>query len=627
MNSGDLVDRGTVLSVIAKVVAGKVAIIEGEELVDGKFIMPASGVKLSVEYEDVLGFDSATYDRVTKSLTVSGSSLTGIIHIGIFSGQTKLLEAFTVTKSGKFTQDVLLDGIVPGDYIVKVWDSSAACVLEKEFKLVPSAYKVTVKYSGYSSIIEDKVIEVECGKEYSVESPVMEGYTADKLVISGTMGESDVIFEVVYSVNRYTVVFMNGETELQRTEVAYGEKPAYNGTAPAKEADAQYNYTFRGWNSEIVAVTGDATYVAEFDSAVNRYTVVFMNGETVFDTQVLDYGQIVSAPVQVPEVPAGKVFVRWDGLTSETVVTGDMAFDAIIENGKIEENGNVSYEKTEDDGSSTTGIVDKDTGASTETNVKIEGKTETTTETKKDSDGNTTSVVVDAVINSTVITKQDIESVIENIQKAETENPDVKVDKTITIQSTDSVASVTAESIKAIADAGATLEMAVGESTEVVLAPEVLQKITGASTEKVSVSVEPVKKAMLNVKQQKVVGDSPVFELSASVGSKALHDEMKGTVVTVPYVLEGGNAADLCVWFMDDDGNIEKAKDVTYNAEDKTVTFTVEHFSKYVVGFDLVPYEKGEDNTVMVLAVIAAIVVVFVAAMLLFIRRIEKQAL
>jgi len=129
------------------------------------------------------------------------------------------------------------------------------------------------------------------------------------------------------------------------------------------------------------------------------------------------------------------------------------------------------------------------------------------------------------------------------------------------------------------------------------------------------------------LKQQKVVGDSPVFELSASVGSKVLHNEMKGTVVTVPYVLEGGNAADLCVWFMDDDGNIEKAKDVTYNAEDKTVTFTVEHFSKYAIGFGLTSYVPEDDNTVMVLAIIAVIVVAFTAAMLLSIRRIEKQSL
>ena len=80
------------------------------------------------------------------------------------------------------------------------------------------------------------------------------------------------------TVNKYTVKFMNGEVELQSSEVEYGSTPTFNGeTAPAKPATAQYTYTFKGWKPEVVAVTEDATYEAEFDSVVNQYTVVFNN--------------------------------------------------------------------------------------------------------------------------------------------------------------------------------------------------------------------------------------------------------------------------------------------------------------------------------------------------------------
>ena len=79
------------------------------------------------------------------------------------------------------------------------------------------------------------------------------------------------------TVNKYTVKFMNGEVELQSSEVEYGSTPEYTGETPTKEADAQYTYSFAGWDAEIAAVTEDATYEAEFDSVVNQYTVVFNN--------------------------------------------------------------------------------------------------------------------------------------------------------------------------------------------------------------------------------------------------------------------------------------------------------------------------------------------------------------
>ena len=76
------------------------------------------------------------------------------------------------------------------------------------------------------------------------------------------------------TVNKYMVTFKDGETVLQSGEVAYGTVP----TAPAvtlPESTAQYSYSFDGWDSEIVAVTGPATYTAVINRALNRYGIVF----------------------------------------------------------------------------------------------------------------------------------------------------------------------------------------------------------------------------------------------------------------------------------------------------------------------------------------------------------------
>ena len=80
------------------------------------------------------------------------------------------------------------------------------------------------------------------------------------------------VYTATYSetVNEYTITFVNEDgTVLQSGKVAYDETPVYSGATPAKAATAQYTYTFKGWDSEIKTVTGDATYTAQFTSTTN----------------------------------------------------------------------------------------------------------------------------------------------------------------------------------------------------------------------------------------------------------------------------------------------------------------------------------------------------------------------
>ena len=65
------------------------------------------------------------------------------------------------------------------------------------------------------------------------------------------------------TVNAYTITWLNDDGSLiDTTTVDYGTVPTHADATKAE--DYAYTYTFAGWDKEIAAVTGDATYTATF---------------------------------------------------------------------------------------------------------------------------------------------------------------------------------------------------------------------------------------------------------------------------------------------------------------------------------------------------------------------------
>ena len=92
--------------------------------------------------------------------------------------------------------------------------------------------------------------------------------------------------------NKYTITWVDDEGKtIDTTEVEYGQVPVHEDAV--KEKDAEYTYTFKGWDPEPVAVTGAATYKATFDNEKNKYKVSFVDedGSTVLKAaEEYDYG-------------------------------------------------------------------------------------------------------------------------------------------------------------------------------------------------------------------------------------------------------------------------------------------------------------------------------------------------
>ena len=82
--------------------------------------------------------------------------------------------------------------------------------------------------------------------------------------IVAVVGDATYTAQFTQTVRTYTITWVVDGVSTT-TQVAYGEMPAYEGT-PAKASDETYDYTFTGWDIELVTVTGEATYTAQFDA-------------------------------------------------------------------------------------------------------------------------------------------------------------------------------------------------------------------------------------------------------------------------------------------------------------------------------------------------------------------------
>lgn len=160
-------------------------------------------------------------------------------------------------------------------------------------------------------------------------SYVFAGWTPEVVAANG-----DVTYTAVFTsvLNKYTVTWKNGDTTLETDEnVAYGTMPTYNGAEPQKTADAQYVYVFSGWSSVVSEVVGNVTYIAQFTSAPNSYTIVWKNGDTTLETdENVTYGSTPSydgaTPIKDATAQYTYTFSGWTPQISS--VTGSVTYQA-----------------------------------------------------------------------------------------------------------------------------------------------------------------------------------------------------------------------------------------------------------------------------------------------------------
>ena len=249
-------------------------------------------------------------------------------------GETPTYSGETPTKAATAQYTYNFKGWTPE--IVSV---AGVATYAAEFDSTVNAYLIS--FVNGEQVLQSTDVAYGETPAYSGETPTkaataqytynFKGWTPEIVPVAGV---ATYVAEFDSTVNAYLITFVNGEQVLQSSEVAYGETPEYAGETPTKAATAQYTYTFKGWSPEIVPVVGVATYMADFDSVVNTYTITFYydNGVTVLDQQVFEYGQMPST-IYVPGHEADAQYsYTFTGWSPELVpVTCDASYIATFE--------------------------------------------------------------------------------------------------------------------------------------------------------------------------------------------------------------------------------------------------------------------------------------------------------
>lgn len=177
-----------------------------------------------------------------------------------------------------------------------------------------SIYKENVVFSDLFTLSLQK--EGYTGRLYR-DADFLKPLTKDSKVKNG-----DTVY-VKWTINKYTVTFKDGEKVLETfTNVTHGD------TVTAPEVPKKDGKTFKGWDKDFSKVTSDLTINAVYD--VDTFTVTFKDGDTVLETQTVEYEAAATAPDTARlSPPEGMHFAEWDKDFSK--VTESIEVSAVYE--------------------------------------------------------------------------------------------------------------------------------------------------------------------------------------------------------------------------------------------------------------------------------------------------------
>jgi hypothetical protein len=148
-------------------------------------------------------------------------------------------------------------------------------------------------------------------------------------------------------------------------------------------------------------------------------------------------------------------------------------------------------------------------------------------------------------------------------------------------------ASLPKTAVEKLAGAALAVEIKLPQGSVTLSAEAAKSAAAQAAGGNISFEMKPALFSALNARQQATVANAPVYDISIQSNGQYVSSFDGGQItVALPYTLKSGETSDgVAVWRLDDQGNIQKMNAV-YNTQTQTVTFTTDHLSLYMIGYD-----------------------------------------
>jgi len=282
---------------------------------------------------------TAQFTQSTNKYTVTWNNWDGTTletDSNVSYGSTPEYNGSTPTKTGDAQYSYTFNGWSPA-----VSSVTGNITYTAQFIQSTNEYTITWK-NGNGSIIKTESLDYGSTPSYSGATPTKTATAKYSYTFNNTWSPNiiNVVADATYTaqfdqtINKYTITWKmtnsdGSEIILQSSEVEYDAMPTYNGETPQKTRTAQYTFTFSKWTPEVSIVTGHKTYIAEFTSSVNQYTITWLNDDdSIIDTTTVAYGDTPSHadPTKENTAQYSYSFSGWSPAIA--IVTGDATYKA-----------------------------------------------------------------------------------------------------------------------------------------------------------------------------------------------------------------------------------------------------------------------------------------------------------